>query len=97
MITAWTKHIRDEQEKQQFEKSVRHSKWILDHLKTILDQMDRDYDRAELSPRIYDLPNWENRQAHSNGYRQALQSIQKLITLDHKENTLNERPISATE
>lgn len=94
MITAWTRHIKDEHEKQQFESSLLHSKWLLDHLKTILVSMDEDHERAEISPKVYDLPNWENRQADSNGYRRCLKQITKLITLDPKEQ--NERPISAS-
>ena len=86
MITAWTKHIRDDPEgKEQFERRVRSAKWILDHQASLLREMDQTFERAELSPRAYDQPNWEYRQAHSYGYRQALQSVLKLITLDHEE------------
>lgn len=85
MKTVWTQHIKDPEEKAKFEEGVRHNRWILDHLKSILDKMDKDFERAELSPKMYDLPNWENRQAHSNGYRQCLNSIRNLINLDQEE------------
>lgn len=89
MITAWTKHIKDPQEKEQFEKSIRHSKWILDHLSGLVKEMDTNYENSALSPKVYDQPNWEYRQAHCNGFRQCLRTINRLITLDPEEH--NER------
>jgi len=85
MITAWTKHIKDEQEKEKFRKSLTNSRWILDHLKTILTEMESDLDKAELNPKMYELPNWDYRQAHNNGARQYLRIIKNLISLDPKE------------
>lgn len=85
MITAWTRHIQDPEEKIRFESSVIHAKHILKHLSFLLDQMDQDLGRAETNPKTYDIPNWDYRQAHNNGYRQALNIVRKLINLDQKE------------
>lgn len=90
MQTIWTNHIKELDEKVQFEKSLLHSKWILNRLKEILDSMERGLDRQEVSPKAYDTPNWENKQAHANGFRQCLYTIKDLITLDHKDN-MNDR------
>lgn len=87
MKTVWSNHIQDPDEKVQFEKSVLHSKWILVRLKEILESMERGLDRQEANPKAYDTPNWDYRQAHANGYRQALYSIKDLITLDKQEQT----------
>jgi len=85
MKTAWTQHLTDPEEKVKFEESVLHSKWILEHLSTLLDMMEKSLNRQEISPRAYDQPNWDYRQAHANGYRQCLNNIQELLTLDRKE------------
>ncbi len=85
MITAWTRHLSNDEDKEQFIKGVQGSKWLLSHLDTIFVQMEKDLNRAEVNPKTYDLPNWAYRQAHNNGYRQCLELIRKLINLDHKE------------
>lgn len=91
MKSAWTQHITDDKEKVQFQASVIHSKWILEHLTLLLDKMEEGLEQQELSPRAYDQPNWDYRQAHANGFRQCLQKVKSLITLDQKDT--NERPI----
>lgn len=85
MITAWTDHLKDQDEKLQFEKSLRNSKWMLEHLSLLLDKIEKGLDIQELSPRVYDAPNWDYRQAHANGFRQCLSKIKSLINLDQKE------------
>ena len=89
MITTWTHHLKDEAEKLQFEKSLRSSRWILDRLNEILEEMDVSLDHQEISPKAYDNPNWAYKQAHLNGFRQCLVKISKLINLDIKDT--NER------
>lgn len=86
MITAWTHHLKDPSERLQYEKSLRNSRWILDRLHEIMHDMDNSLDRQEISPSSYDNPNWAYKQAHSNGFRQCLSKISKLINLDLKEN-----------
>lgn len=86
MYTVWTKHIvGDTEEKTRFETSLRNSKWVLDRQTEILNEMEASLDRSETNPKTYEIPNWEYRQAHNNGYRQCLQLIKKLINLDQKE------------
>lgn len=86
MITAWTKHCKDEKEKKELQESIRRASWILELLnKNILDQMKSDLDTVEVNPKTYELPNWDYRQAHNNGYRQCLELIKKLTTLDPKD------------
>lgn len=85
MKTVWTAHIKDPEEKIKYERSLRNSKWILDRQQEILEAIERGLNRQERSPKAYDSPNWEYRQAHSNGYQQCLYEIKDLINLDPKD------------
>lgn len=85
MISAWTKHISDEQEKEQFRNSVLGSKQVLRRLQALLNEMKEDADSTELNTKIYDMPNWDYRQADTNGYKRCLKHISKLINLDQEE------------
>lgn len=81
MISAWTKHLSEE-ERPQFERSVQASKPVLERLQTLLSQEIAGLEQAEMSPKIYDLPNWDYRQAHGNGFKAALKLVDKIINLD---------------
>jgi hypothetical protein len=85
MDINWTKNIKDEEEKERFVQNVLHSKLIFRRMKEILKEYEEDLDSKETNLKTYEVPNWAHRQAHCNGYRQALRQIDKLITLDPKE------------
>jgi len=91
MISAWTKHLSTEEEKEQFRKEVLGSKLVLRRLTALLNEMKEDVDNTELNTKIYDIPNWDFRQADMIGYRRCLKQISKLINLDQQET--NDRPI----
>lgn len=80
MITAWTKHCKTAEEAEQFKQSLKRVQWVLEHIKTIVNS--DAIEAAETSPKSYDSPNWAYRQAHANGYKQAVKDIHKLLTLD---------------
>lgn len=84
MITAWTKHLQTEEDKQKLEKSIRSARHVLDRLKEILGEMEEELNASELSPKNYDSPNWDYKQAHVNGQKSTLRAIKKLITLDQE-------------
>lgn len=86
MITAWTKNAKSQEEKEAFEKEVLGSKRVLQRLQVLLDEMKADADTLELNPKIYDIPNWDYRQADMNGYKRCLKQISKLINLDQGTN-----------
>ena len=94
MYTAWTKHLEDPKERVEFEKTIFGSRRVLDRLKDILKEQEEALNINEVSPKNYEVPNWDYKQAHSNGYRQFLNVLKKLIDLDQQlptmENT-NER------
>jgi len=82
MISKWTSHLKDPEEKQRFESSILGSKRVLDRQKEIIDEMISELNIAETSPKNYEIPNWDYRQAHNNGYRQCLNVMRKLITIE---------------
>lgn len=85
MKTVWTSHLKDADDKAQYEDNIIHSKWVLTRLGEILESIERGLDRQESSPKAYDSPNWDYRQADANGYRRCLWTIKDLINLDQKE------------
>lgn len=86
MIPNWTNHLKDPEEKKRFRSYLHNSRGLLDRQRDILKDMENELDRGETDPNSYDSPSWAARQAHKNGYRECLNKIQKLITLDQKEN-----------
>lgn len=85
MKTIWTSDIKDLEEKTRLEQNLVRSKWLFDRQKAVLDKIEQDLDRGEMSPMRYDTPNWDYRQADINGYRRCLRDIKDLITLDQKD------------
>jgi hypothetical protein len=85
MISAWTKHLTKAEEKEHFKRDVEGSKVVLNRLKDILKEVENDLDSAELNNKIYDIPNWDYRQAHLNGFRECLRKINKIINLDQQD------------
>jgi hypothetical protein len=85
MISAWTKHLEDPDKKEQFIKSLKNSKFVLDRLFALLTEQEQAIDRSELDIKIYDNPNWSHKQAFKNGQRSVLASIKRLIDLDQEQ------------
>jgi len=93
MITAWTKHLKTEEDKEKFTKSLKAARHVLDRLQQLLDEERAGLESAEISPKIYETPNWDYKQAHTNGFKAALRMVSKLITLDQKETDNGRQPI----
>jgi len=85
MISAWTKHLKTEEDKERFKNKLKGSKVVLERLQELLDEEKSGLETAEISSKIYDSPNWDYKQAHTNGFKAALKMVSKLITLDPKE------------
>jgi len=85
MITAWTKHLKDPEDKKKFEDSLLHTRWLLDHLKKLIEEDLTGLDRSETDIRTFDQPNWAYRQAFKNGCRMSYNRILTLINLDQKD------------
>jgi hypothetical protein len=84
MITAWTKHLKTEEEQDKFKKSLLASKHVLGRLQELLDEEKDGLESAEISPKMYDSPNWDYKQAHNNGFKAALKMVGKLIKPDQE-------------
>ena len=93
MITAWTKHLKTDEEKDKFTKSLKAARHVLDRLHALLDEEKAGLETAEISPKIYETPNWDYKQAHTNGFKAALKMVSKLITFDQKEIDNGRQPI----
>jgi hypothetical protein len=84
MISAWTKHCKSTEEKERFQNEVLGSKQVLKRLQELLNEVEGDLDSTELNTKIYDIPNWDYRQADMNGFRRALKTVSKIINLDQE-------------
>lgn len=82
MISAWTKHLKTEEEKDRFRNSVQGSKIVLERLQELLEEVEGEMDSVERNIKIYDIPGWDYRIAHLNGFKDCLNKVSKIITLD---------------
>lgn len=89
MITAWTKHLKTEDEKEQYRQSLTRVKWVIDDIRRLTKDNLKSVEDAEISVKAYDNPNWEYRQADANGYKRCLRDFDKLLTLDPEETKNN--------
>lgn len=85
MITAWYKHLKDPEQIENFKRTLISSRTILDRQTELLNEMEADLNSQETNSQIYDLPNWDYRQADSNGYRRCLRHIRKLIDMSEQD------------
>lgn len=84
MISAWTKHLSEPEEKERFKSAVLGSKIVLNRLTALLDEMEEDLNRSELSAKNYDTPNWAPKQAHVNGQKAQIRTIKFLLNLEQE-------------
>lgn len=85
MFSKWTQHLETEEEKEKFRNEIYSSERVLKRLSQMIEEDLNSLDRSERDQRIYDLPNWDYRQAHKNGNRQTYQLIKDIINLDQKD------------
>lgn len=82
MISAWTDNLKTEEEKIQFRNQILGAKPVLKRLQEMIKQEEDALERTELNSKIYDLPNWDYRQADINGCRRFARTVKTLITID---------------
>lgn len=80
MITAWMKNLKSDEDKVSFERQYNASRPVLDRLKELLDEEKNSLETAEISSKMYDSPNWDYKQAHTNGFKACLKMVNKLIS-----------------
>jgi hypothetical protein len=86
MISKWTSHLDTPEKQKQFAQEIQGSRRVLDRLKTIVEEQEQELNKAEINIKNYEIPNWDYRQAHNNGYRQCLQILKILTNLDQEDN-----------
>lgn len=84
LATEWTKHLKDQEAKAEFEKLLRNSTISLGRLREILEDKLQALDRSEVKTDNYDSPNWAFRQADLNGTRRILMNIIDLLSFTEK-------------
>lgn len=82
MISAWTSHLKTEEEKEAFRNEVLGSRRVLQRLEQLMKIEEDGLDQSELNTKIYDIPNWDYRQADMNGCRRMIRTVRKIVNLD---------------
>lgn len=72
-ISDWTKGITDAAEADRLQLQLKNSKFLLDHLHTVVERKIKEQDRV--SPNDYDSPSWAYKAADREGYIRALNYI----------------------
>lgn len=78
MNSKWLGNLKGE-ERENFKLSVLRSKIVLDKLHEICYNMYRDREKVEFFD--YESPSWSHRQAHRNGYLEALRDVLNLTDI----------------
>lgn len=81
MITEWTQHIKDPEEKQRFQNQILSARPVLERLAQMFEQREDAIDKNEVSVSDFDNPNWAYKQAFRNGYRSCLFALNKYTDL----------------
>ncbi len=86
MLTRWTQHLQDPQEKETFKTDIKSSRRVLERLYDMIEEDEKALDRSEVNPAGYNEPSWAYHQAHKNGLRQYINQMKTILTLDPKGN-----------
>ena len=80
---VWTTHLKDPDQRKEFELVVRNSSLALGRLKDIF----KDMDTAAMNVKFtdYDSPSWSHKQADYNGYRRCIRDLMTLLKFLDKE------------
>ena len=73
---VWTSHLKTKEEKERFKKQVLSSSEVLERLSDIISEYSES---CVMEKPDYDSPSWAYKQAHYNGYINALEDIFKIL------------------
>ena len=73
---VWLSHLKTDQERDSFKNQILANYDVWERLKGILQDKD---EAKEMTYKDYDSPAWAYKQAHANGYREALFEIYDLL------------------
>jgi hypothetical protein len=79
LAVDWTKHLPEEQ-KEEFEKSVRNSFHVLDRLFQIVEEKIAEVHDKESKEADYSSNSWAYLQAHRNGKIEGLKKVKDLLS-----------------
>lgn len=77
----WTKHLRNDKDRQDFNTILENSSLVLNRLKDILMEEIEVLDRQEGTIDDFKDPAWTHKQAFRNGDRARLRKVLDLITI----------------
>lgn len=78
LSTQWTKHCKDQKDKEYYETAILSSKVALGVLYSIVEAKLQAIEREEVKPESFDQASWPYRQAYNLGNRKALLEILEL-------------------
>lgn len=84
MYIEWYDGATDPAVKEQIDREIVSAKPVLDRIKRITEKKERTLDRQEMNIEVYNMPNWDVRQAHKNGQRSSLDWMKTLVDLDQQ-------------
>lgn len=73
---VWTSHLKDTEEKRKFKEAILSRQDIWDRMKHIIEDKS---EAKEMSYTDYDNSAWAYKQAHANGYMEALKEIYNIL------------------
>lgn len=84
MDLRWTKHLKTEEDKKNFEKMVRNDTQVLGRVDDLLNEELASIDRREVREDDFATANWAERQAFRNGRRSQLVDLKTLLAFINK-------------
>ena len=75
----WSKHLKDQEAKENFNKSVHGSKQVLDRLKNVIDEWIQALESEQLD---FTTPSWAYKQAALISEKRTLEKIKRFITIE---------------
>lgn len=90
MMSAWTKHLTNEEEKKKFENEVLGSKRVLAVLSKLIDEK---MEGASIPSNLqsYEDNNWAYKQAHKQGYLSLARNLKQLLNVSAQPHNLDQR------
>lgn len=85
LAVDWTKHISNEDAKEDFAKVVYNSTVVLMRLRDMLTEYEKELARIEVKSDSYENSAWCFKQAHINGRKQELKRLKDLLSFLNKE------------
>lgn len=74
----WTKHLKDQDSRNNFESLLRNNVTLFTRLRAILDDLNEEILRQETYTADFEDPNWSHKQAFRNGQKSILRKMTDL-------------------